>query len=199
MSQRTRANSRGPADSRGARSRVLSRRALAEKLVLERRRGRKIVFTSGCYDLLHVGHLRSFEQAAGLGDLLVVGVNRDRRVRELKGRGRPLTPERQRAEMVAGLAPVDWVVLFSEADAAPLIRVLRPDVVCKGGEYRGTRIYDLTKTMYENKAYLRKAFGIFGRWNPDKHIGAKHSTTPFHPGAVKYLKEKGLWKGGIEG
>ena len=139
MSRRTRANSRGPADSRGARGRVLSRRALAEKLVLERRRGRKIVFTSGCYDLLHVGHLRSFEQAAGLGDVLVVGVNRDRRVRELKGRGRPLTPERQRAEMVAGLAPVDWVVLFSEADAAPLIRALRPDVVCKGGEYRGTR------------------------------------------------------------
>ncbi len=60
-------------------------------------------------------------------------------------------------------------------------------------------IYDLTKTMHENKAYLRKAFGIFGRWNPDKHIGAKHSTTPFHPGAVKYLKEKGLWKGGIAG
>jgi TRAP transporter TAXI family solute receptor len=60
-------------------------------------------------------------------------------------------------------------------------------------------IYDLTKTMYENKAYLRKAFGIFGRWNPDKHIGAKHSTTPFHPGAVKYLKEKGIWRGGIEG
>ncbi len=105
MSRRTRANSRGPADSRGARSRVVSRHALAEKLVLERRRGRRIVFTSGCYDLLHVGHLRSFEQAAGLGDVLVVGVNRDRRVRELKGRGRPLTPERQRAEMVAGLAP----------------------------------------------------------------------------------------------
>jgi TRAP transporter TAXI family solute receptor len=60
-------------------------------------------------------------------------------------------------------------------------------------------IYDLTKTMHENKPYLRKAFGIFGRWNVDQHIGAKHSTTPFHPGAVKYLKEKGLWKGGIEG
>jgi TRAP transporter TAXI family solute receptor len=60
-------------------------------------------------------------------------------------------------------------------------------------------IYDLTKTMHENKEYLRKAFGIFGRWDADQHIGAKHSTTPFHPGAVKYLKEKGLWKGGIAG
>ena len=131
-------SSRGPASER-ARARVVSRRELAARLSRERRRGRRVVFTSGCYDLLHVGHLRSFEQAAALGDLLVVGVNRDRRVRELKGRGRPLTPERQRAEMVAGLAPVDWVVLFSEADASPLIRALRPDVVCKGGEYRGAQ------------------------------------------------------------
>lgn len=129
-------SSRGRAEPR-ARERVLSRRALAERLARERRRGRTIVFTSGCYDLLHVGHLRSFEAAAALGDVLVVGVNRDRRVRELKGPGRPVTPERQRAEMVAGLHPVDWVVLFPEADASPLIRALRPDVVCKGGEYRG--------------------------------------------------------------
>jgi len=120
-----------------ARDRVIGRRALAARLARERRRGRRIVFTSGCYDLLHVGHLRSFEQAAALGDVLVVGVNRDRRVRKLKGAGRPVTPERQRAEMVAGLAVVDWVVLFPEADASPLIRALRPDVVCKGGEYRG--------------------------------------------------------------
>jgi rfaE bifunctional protein nucleotidyltransferase chain/domain len=117
----------------------MSRRALATRLARERKRGRRIVFTSGCYDLLHVGHLRSFEQAKALGDVLVVGVNRDRRVRELKGSGRPLVPEKQRAEMVAGLAPVDWVVLFGEADASPLIRALRPDVVCKGGEYRGAR------------------------------------------------------------
>jgi D-beta-D-heptose 7-phosphate kinase/D-beta-D-heptose 1-phosphate adenosyltransferase len=107
--------------------------------VRERRRGRRVVFTSGCYDLLHVGHLRCFEQAAALGDLLVVGVNRDARVHELKGPGRPVTPERQRAELIAGLEPVDWVVLFSEDDAAPLIRALRPDIVCKGGEYRGKR------------------------------------------------------------
>ena len=120
-----------------ARDRVIGRRALVARLERERRRGRRIVFTSGCYDLLHVGHLRGLQEAAALGDVLVVGVNRDARVRELKGAGRPVTPERQRAEMVAGLAPVDWVVLFPEADAAPLIRALRPDVVCKGGEYRG--------------------------------------------------------------
>jgi len=124
---------------RRARDRVVSRRELVAHLARERRSGRKIVFTSGCYDLLHVGHVRSLEEAAALGDVLVVGVNRDRRVRELKGPGRPVTPERQRAEMVASLAPVDWVVLFSESDASPLIRALRPDVACKGGEYRGAR------------------------------------------------------------
>jgi rfaE bifunctional protein nucleotidyltransferase chain/domain len=99
-----------------------------------------VVFTSGCYDLLHVGHVRSFEAARALGDVLVVGVNRDRRVRELKGPGRPLVPERQRAELIAALACVDAVALFAEDSAAPLIRALRPDVVCKGGEYRGARI-----------------------------------------------------------
>ena len=96
--------------------------------------------TSGCYDLLHVGHLRSFEAARALGDVLVVGINRDQRVRELKGRGRPIVPERQRAELVAGLAVVDYVVLFSEDDAGPLIRRVKPDIYCKGGEYRGRRI-----------------------------------------------------------
>ena len=96
-------------------------------------------FTSGCFDLLHIGHLRSLEEAAALGDVLVVGLNRDKRVRELKGRGRPVTPERQRAELLAGLACVDYVVLFGADTAAQLIRALEPDVVCKGGEYRGAR------------------------------------------------------------
>jgi D-beta-D-heptose 7-phosphate kinase/D-beta-D-heptose 1-phosphate adenosyltransferase len=123
-----------------ARDKILSQRALRERLAWLRARGKRSVLTSGCYDLLHVGHLRSFEVARGLGERLVVGVNRDTRVRELKGPGRPIVPERQRAEMIAGLEVVDYVVLFSEDDAGPLIRRLRPDVYCKGGEYRGTRI-----------------------------------------------------------
>jgi D-beta-D-heptose 7-phosphate kinase/D-beta-D-heptose 1-phosphate adenosyltransferase len=116
---------------------VLGRRALRQRVAREQRRGRRVVFTNGCFDLLHVGHLRSLEQARGLGDLLVVGVNRDRRVRELKGPGRPLIPARQRAELVAGLACVDYVALFGEDTPVPLIRALQPDVVAKGGEYRG--------------------------------------------------------------
>jgi D-beta-D-heptose 7-phosphate kinase/D-beta-D-heptose 1-phosphate adenosyltransferase len=123
-----------------AKGKIASRRALRPHLARERSRGKRVVFTSGCYDILHVGHLRSFEQARGLGDLLVVGVNRDRRVRELKGRGRPIVPERQRAELIAGLECVDHVVLFGEDTAAPLIRALQPDIVCKGGEYRGTGV-----------------------------------------------------------
>ncbi len=121
-----------------ARDKIKSRRALREILARERRARRRVTFTSGCFDVLHVGHLRSLEQSAALGDVLVVGLNRDERVRELKGAGRPVLPERQRAELLAGLACVDYVVLFGEDTPVELIRALEPDVVCKGGEYRGT-------------------------------------------------------------
>lgn len=122
-----------------ARDKLLGRAAARRLVDRARARGQRVVFTSGCYDLLHVGHVRGFEQAAQLGDLLIVGVNRDARVRELKGADRPLVPERQRAEVIAALACVDAVVLFPEETAGPLIRALRPDVVGKGAEYRGQR------------------------------------------------------------
>ncbi len=123
-----------------ARQKILSRVSLRRRIARAHSRGQRVVLTSGCYDVLHVGHVRGFEAARRHGDLLVVGVNRDQRVREIKGPGRPLVPERQRAEVIAGLEAVDYVVLFGEDDAGPLIRALRPDVVCKGGEYRGARI-----------------------------------------------------------
>ncbi len=123
-----------------ARRKISSRKALRSKLARPQARGERIVFTSGCFDLLHIGHLRSLEQARHLGDVLVVGVNRDRRVRELKGQGRPLGPEAQRAELLAGLECVDHVVLFGEDTAGSLIRALKPDIVCKGGEYRGAPV-----------------------------------------------------------
>jgi D-beta-D-heptose 7-phosphate kinase/D-beta-D-heptose 1-phosphate adenosyltransferase len=121
-----------------ARDKIKGRATLARILERERRRGRRIVLTSGFFDLFHVGHLRSLEQARALGDVLVVGVNRDRRARELKGPGRPVVHERQRAEIVAGLECVDYVVLFGEDTPDPLVRALRPDVMAKGSEYRGT-------------------------------------------------------------
>lgn len=120
-----------------ARAKIKGRAELRRILARERRAGRRIVFTNGCYDLLHIGHLRSLEAASRLGDRLVVGINRDGRVAQLKGPGRPVVPERQRAELVAGLGCVNWVVLFSEETPVPLIRALRPHVVAKGGDYRG--------------------------------------------------------------
>jgi D-beta-D-heptose 7-phosphate kinase/D-beta-D-heptose 1-phosphate adenosyltransferase len=101
-----------------------------------RRRGETVVFTNGCFDLLHLGHVRSLEQARGLGDRLIVAVNSDASVRSLKGPGRPLVPARQRAEVVAALGCVDWVILFRESTPLAAIRALRPDVLAKGGDWR---------------------------------------------------------------
>lgn len=111
----------------------LVRRARAE--------GRRAVFTNGCFDLLHRGHVRFLEEARRLGDLLVVGVNSDASVRRLgKGPGRPVVPEAERAEVLAALAAVDCVVLFGEPDPARVIRALRPDVLVKGGDWPVDRI-----------------------------------------------------------
>jgi D-beta-D-heptose 7-phosphate kinase/D-beta-D-heptose 1-phosphate adenosyltransferase len=120
-----------------ARDLVLSRTAARDAVRRARRRGERVVFTNGCFDLLHVGHVRSFEEARSFGDRLIVAVNRDASVRRLgKGDGRPVVPERQRAEMVAALACVDWVVLFGEETPLRVIRALRPDVLAKGGDWK---------------------------------------------------------------
>lgn len=121
---------------RAARDRVLTRNAARAAVRAAQRHGERVVFTNGCFDLLHVGHVRSLEQARSFGDRLIVGVNRDASVRRLKGRSRPIVAERQRAELLAALACVDWVVLFGEATPRALIRSLRPDVLAKGGDWR---------------------------------------------------------------
>jgi len=99
------------------------------------RAGKKVVFTNGCFDLLHVGHVRYLQQAQELGDALVVGVNSDASVRRLKGPGRPLTPAKERAEILAALACVDFVTIFGAATPLRLIRALGPDVLVKGGDW----------------------------------------------------------------
>jgi rfaE bifunctional protein nucleotidyltransferase chain/domain len=100
-------------------------------------RGDKVVFTNGCFDLLHPGHVRYLEQARSLGDALVVGVNTDASVmRLLKGAGRPVTPEGDRARVLAALTCVDQVVLFGEDTPLELITALKPDVLVKGGDYQ---------------------------------------------------------------
>ena len=97
--------------------------------------GKKLVFTNGCFDLLHVGHLRYLRAAKEMGDLLIVGLNSDRSVRELKGAERPLVTQLERAELLLALDVVDTVVLFDELTPENLIRMVRPDVLVKGGDY----------------------------------------------------------------
>ncbi len=97
--------------------------------------GLRVVFTNGCFDLLHRGHTRYLERARALGDLLVVAVNSDASVRQLKGAGRPVVPDRERAEVLAALAVVDLVLIFDELDPGRVIRAVRPDVLVKGGDW----------------------------------------------------------------
>jgi D-beta-D-heptose 7-phosphate kinase/D-beta-D-heptose 1-phosphate adenosyltransferase len=120
---------------RSAREKLLTRRAAATAVRAAQRRGERVVFTNGCFDLVHVGHVRSLEEARALGDRLIVGVNADASVRRLKGRSRPILPARQRAELLAAFECVDWVVLFGQDTPRALIRALRPDVLAKGGDW----------------------------------------------------------------
>jgi rfaE bifunctional protein nucleotidyltransferase chain/domain len=106
----------------------------------EKRNGRRVVFTNGCFDLLHPGHIRSLELARGLGDVLIVGLNSDASVRQLKGEGRPVIPERERAEILAALESVDAVVIFDELTPREVISHLLPDVLVKGGDWPGGQI-----------------------------------------------------------
>src|SRR4030043_223077 len=102
--------------------------------------GKRIVFTNGCFDLLHVGHVRYLEEAKALGDVLVVGVNSDASVRKLKGPKRPILPEEERTEILSGLGSVDYITLFNETDPLKLITSLRPEVLAKGGDWAKEQI-----------------------------------------------------------
>jgi D-beta-D-heptose 7-phosphate kinase/D-beta-D-heptose 1-phosphate adenosyltransferase len=118
-----------------ARSKVLPRAAVAARVADARTRGATLVFTNGCFDVLHVGHLHMLQRARALGDLLVVAVNDDESVTRLKGKGMPIVPASQRAEILAALRFVDFVTVFSEPTPAQLIRTLRPDILVKGGNH----------------------------------------------------------------
>lgn len=123
-----------PAASRAGK--IRTRRALAVELRRLRRLGRKIVFTNGCFDLLHSGHVRYLRAARALGDVLVVALNSDASVRRLKGPERPLVRLRDRAEVMAALEMVDFVTSFGETTPLRIIRELGPDVLVKGGDWK---------------------------------------------------------------
>lgn len=114
---------------------VLERNRLIARVAVARRSGARIVLANGCFDLLHVGHVRYLEAARALGDLLVVGINSDEQVRRLKGAGRPLVAARERAELIAALRAVDLVTIFDEPTVENLLLALRPDVHAKGTDY----------------------------------------------------------------
>jgi len=119
---------------------ILPRNLLADRLVEHRRNGDVVVFTNGCFDILHAGHVRYLAAARRLGSLLVVGLNSDGSVRGLKGPLRPIMPEADRAELLAALAAVDYVTIFDEPTPAALIAELHPDVLVKGRDYEGKEV-----------------------------------------------------------
>jgi D-beta-D-heptose 7-phosphate kinase/D-beta-D-heptose 1-phosphate adenosyltransferase len=103
-------------------------------------KGKRIVFTNGCFDLLHIGHIRYLEKARTLGDVLVVGVNSDSSVRKLKGPKRPVLPVKERVEILSGLGCVDYITIFDEIDPLKLITSLKPNVLAKGGDWTKEQI-----------------------------------------------------------
>ncbi len=114
---------------------IIDREQLKKELDRLRGEGKKIVFTNGCFDILHVGHARYLKEAKKNGDVLVLALNSDASVRAIKGEKRPLIPEDERAYLVASLEPVDYVTVFSEATPLELIGYLNPDVLVKGGDW----------------------------------------------------------------
>jgi rfaE bifunctional protein nucleotidyltransferase chain/domain len=121
-------------------SRILTLEEAIVRFGREKRNGQRVVFTNGCFDLLHPGHIRSLEEARALGDVLIVGLNSDASVRELKGAGRPLIPENERAEILASLECVEAVVIFGEPTPREVIARLLPDVLVKGGDWGSDKI-----------------------------------------------------------
>jgi D-glycero-beta-D-manno-heptose 1-phosphate adenylyltransferase len=114
---------------------VVDESHLRQVVEAARAAGKRIVLTNGCFDLIHIGHIRSLKAARSLGDLLVVGVNSDASVRQLKGPDRPLVPDAERAEVMAALEPVDFVTIFAEPTAERLVSLVRPDCYVKGADY----------------------------------------------------------------
>jgi len=119
---------------------ILSQGSLIDRVRSLRREGKRVVFTNGCFDLLHVGHVRYLRAAKELGDLLVVALNSDASVKAIKGSERPIISQEERAEILAALSSVDFVTIFEELDPARLIALLEPDVLVKGGDWSADQI-----------------------------------------------------------
>lgn len=126
----------GTSSPRSVSAKLMDRGALAARIQDHKSDGKSVVFTNGCFDILHLGHVRYLQDARALGDILVIGVNSDESVRRLKGPERPVVPEEERVEILAALECVDYVTIFSEETPVELITTLKPDIHTKGGDYK---------------------------------------------------------------
>lgn len=121
-------------------SKIINLKDLLEKIRLFHRQGKKIVFTNGCFDIMHVGHVRYLTAAKAKGNILVVGLNSDKSVKAIKGEKKPIICESQRAEVLAGLCGVDYIIIFDEPDPLKLIQAIKPDVLVKGADWSEDKI-----------------------------------------------------------
>jgi len=141
---------------------IQTRETLTQIIAQEKEKEKTIVTTNGCFDLIHVGHLRYLQAAQKLGDLLVVGVNSDSSVRKIKGAKRPLIPENERAEMLAGLNCVDYVVIFPELEPVSLLSEFKPDIHVKGGDYTIEQVIE-REVVEENGGKVIVGLNIEGK------------------------------------
>ncbi|HYT06622.1 MAG TPA: adenylyltransferase/cytidyltransferase family protein [Rugosimonospora sp.] len=144
------------------RNKILPLEPLALKVAEHKDRGERVVLANGCFDVLHVGHVRYLQGARREGDVLVVAINSDQSVRSLKGKGRPVLPAEARARLVAGLAAVRYVVIFDEPDVTRLLSILRPDVHAKGTDYT-------TETVPERETARRLGVRMAIVGDPKQH------------------------------
>ena len=121
-------------------NKIFNKNNLLEKLEIWRSANKKIVFTNGCFDLIHLGHIEVLARSADLGDILIIGVNTDSSIKELKGKNRPIIKENSRAQQLASLEFVDAVILFNEQTPLELIKVIKPNVITKGGDYNSEQV-----------------------------------------------------------
>ena len=121
-------------------NKIFNKNNLLEKLEIWRGENKKIVFTNGCFDLIHLGHIEVLARSADLGDILIIGVNTDSSIKELKGNNRPIIEEDSRAQQLASLEFVDAVILFNEQTPLELIKVIKPNVITKGGDYNSEQV-----------------------------------------------------------
>ncbi|MDR2645257.1 MAG: adenylyltransferase/cytidyltransferase family protein [Endomicrobium sp.] len=130
--------------------RALTRKEMKSEVARLQKAGKKVVFTNGCFDLLHLGHVSLFKKAKSMGDVLIVAINSDKSLRCLKGPKRPLVGEKDRAKLLLSLKPVDYVIVFNEHTPKEILSEIRPDILVKGGDYKLSEIIgrEFVKKVY---------------------------------------------------